>query len=82
MPGAVIETDRLSKTFRGRPAVRHVSLSVSPGSVFAFLGPNGAGKITTIRMLLGLLHPTEGTVRMHGLRCERIERQSWRERGA
>ena len=67
MPNAVIQTDRLSKAFRNRHAVRHISLSVSPGSVFAFLGPNGAGKSTTIRMLLGLLHPTEGTVRMHDL---------------
>jgi len=71
MPGQAIRTERLSKTFRGKSAVRQVSLSVAPGSVYAFLGPNGAGKSTTIRMLLGLLRPTEGSVALHGMDLQR-----------
>ncbi|MFR9675356.1 ABC transporter ATP-binding protein [Streptomyces sp. TR06-5] len=65
--GAVVETEGLTKRFRGgRPAVDGLRLSVPRGSVFGFLGPNGSGKTTTIRMLLGLVAPTRGTVRLLG----------------
>ncbi len=50
----------LTKRFGDFCAVDHISFTVSPGEVFGWLGPNGAGKTTTIRMLLGLLKPTEG----------------------
>ena len=68
----VIETNGLRKVFRDfwrRPtveAVKGVSLTVRPGEVFGLLGPNGSGKSTTIKMLLGLLHPTAGEVRVLG----------------
>jgi ABC-2 type transport system ATP-binding protein len=66
----VLELVNLSKTYGGRGggvrAVRDVSLSVAAGEVYGFLGPNGAGKSTTIRMLLGLIAPTSGTVRLFG----------------
>jgi ABC-2 type transport system ATP-binding protein len=63
----VLELAKLSKTYRGGiRAVRDVSLSVSPGEVYGFLGPNGAGKSTTIRLLLGLIAPTAGEVRLFG----------------
>jgi ABC-type multidrug transport system ATPase subunit len=63
----VLELVGLSKTYRGGVrAVRDVSLSVSPGEVYGFLGPNGAGKSTTIRLLLGLIAPTAGEVRLFG----------------
>jgi ABC-2 type transport system ATP-binding protein len=56
-----ITTHGLTKRFRGgQVAVDHVDLRVPLGSVFGFLGPNGSGKTTTIRMLLGLIAPTEG----------------------
>ncbi|HKR24546.1 MAG TPA: ABC transporter ATP-binding protein [Allosphingosinicella sp.] len=65
---AVVELADLSKTFGRRggevKAVRGVTLSVRAGEVYGFLGPNGAGKSTTIRMLLGLIAPTAGTVRL------------------
>jgi len=64
VPDCVIRTSAISKSFRGRPAVRGVSLEVERGSVYAFLGPNGAGKTTTIRMLLGLLRPDHGTIEL------------------
>jgi ABC-2 type transport system ATP-binding protein len=57
----VIETDRLSKQFGDRVAVREVSLQVRRGEIFGILGPNGAGKSTTIRMLCGILDPSSGS---------------------
>lgn len=57
---AVIETRNLTKLFGSFAAVNRVSFSVPRGQIFGFLGPNGSGKTTTIRMLLGLLPPTDG----------------------
>jgi ABC-2 type transport system ATP-binding protein len=60
-PAAAIVTRGLTKRFRsGQLAVDDLSLEVPYGSVYGFLGPNGSGKTTTIRMLLGLVHPTSG----------------------
>jgi ABC-2 type transport system ATP-binding protein len=64
---AVIELDHLSKTFGPVTAVNDVSLAIEPGEVIAFLGPNGAGKTTTISIMLGLRHPTRGSVKLFGL---------------
>lgn len=62
-----IATHGLAKRFRGgQLAVDGLDLAVPRGSVFGFLGPNGSGKTTTIRMLLGLVEPTSGTVRVLG----------------
>lgn len=58
----------LTKRFGGLVAVDHVDLSVPRAHVYGFLGPNGSGKTTTIRMLCGLLTPTEGEVEVLGLR--------------
>lgn len=56
----VIETNGLTRYFGSKKAVDSLTMRVPRGSVFAFLGRNGSGKTTTIRMLLGLLHPTRG----------------------
>ena len=58
----MIEARGLSRAFGGREAVRNVSFTVAEGEVLGFLGPNGAGKTTTMRMLLGLLQPSAGSV--------------------
>jgi ABC-2 type transport system ATP-binding protein len=63
---ALIEIDGLTKRFDDTTAVDHVSFDVKPGTVVGFLGPNGAGKTTTLRMLLGLVEPTEGRATIHG----------------
>jgi ABC-2 type transport system ATP-binding protein len=62
----VIDFDGLSKTYGTAPAVDDLRFTVSEGCVFGFLGRNGAGKTTTIRMMMGLLEPTAGTVRIGG----------------
>jgi ABC-2 type transport system ATP-binding protein len=63
---AIIATKNLGKAFKGKAALRDVSLEVERGSVYAFLGPNGAGKTTTIRLLLGLTRPDAGTMALFG----------------
>jgi ABC-2 type transport system ATP-binding protein len=62
----VIECTALCKSFSGKQAVRNVSLSVPDGQIFGFLGPNGAGKTTTMQMMVGLLRPDSGTIRIGG----------------
>lgn len=62
-----IRTERLSRDFSALRALDDLSIEVPTGSVFGFLGPNGAGKTTTIRLLLGLLEPTQGRAEVLGL---------------
>ncbi len=61
-----IETIHLSKRYGDKVAVDNVTFSVQGGEIYGFLGPNGAGKTTTIKMIVGLLKPTEGTVKVAG----------------
>jgi len=63
---AAIATSGLTKRFRRRTVVDGLSLAVPRGSVFGFLGPNGSGKTTTIRMLLGLISPSAGSIDLLG----------------
>ena len=62
-----IETTALGRDFAGTWAVRGLDLRVHHGEIYGFLGQNGAGKTTTIRMLAGLLRPSEGSLRITGL---------------
>jgi ABC-2 type transport system ATP-binding protein len=62
----VIETSELTKRFDSVVAVDSLALRVRAGEVYGFLGPNGAGKSTTLRMLLGLVRPTDGTATVLG----------------
>ena len=59
-----VEAHGLTKKFGDFVAVDHIDFAVEPGEIFGFLGPNGSGKTTTIRMLLGLITPTEGEARV------------------
>lgn len=61
-----ISATGLSKTYGTRAAVDGIDLSVLPGEIYGFLGPNGAGKTTTMRMLLGLVRPDAGSIRLFG----------------
>src|ERR1043166_3211340 len=68
MPREVmIECENLTKRFGAVTAVDRVSFSVQKQSIFGFLGPNGSGKTTVIRMLCGILEPSEGTGRIAGI---------------
>jgi len=75
----VIETKNLKKTFKDfwhRPvveAVKNLNLAIRRGEIFGLLGPNGSGKSTTIKMLLGLLHPSAGEIRMLGARFSSVD---------
>jgi ABC-2 type transport system ATP-binding protein len=62
----MIELSGVSKVYGSTVAVRDLSLVIPPGSIFAFLGMNGAGKTTTIKMMAGILAPTNGTIRLGG----------------
>ncbi|SFD68846.1 ABC-2 type transport system ATP-binding protein [Lentibacillus persicus] len=70
----VIQTNQLVKQFGREQAVDTINLAIPEGEVYGFLGPNGAGKTTTIRMLLGLMKPTSGTIHIFNrdLKKERI----------
>jgi len=62
----MIECEGLTRRFGHFTAVDHVSFSIRKGSIFGFLGPNGSGKSTVIRMLCGLLEPSDGFARIAG----------------
>jgi len=64
---AVIETRGLTKYYHRQRGLEELTLSVPAGEVFGYLGPNGAGKTTTIRMLIDVIRPTRGTVRLFGV---------------
>ena len=68
MAPPVIVLDRVTKRFAGHTAVDALSLSVPRGVIFGLLGPNGAGKTTSIRMIMDILEPDEGEVRLFGER--------------
>lgn len=62
----IVETNALSKTYGKRTVVDHISLRVPEGCVYGFIGPNGAGKSTTMKLLLGLVKPTDGQIEILG----------------
>ncbi|MBI4863257.1 MAG: ABC transporter ATP-binding protein [Candidatus Riflebacteria bacterium] len=63
----MIELVGVSKDYDGMPAVQDLTMTVPAGSVLGFLGPNGAGKTTTIKLLMGMLFPSAGSVRVDGI---------------
>lgn len=77
----VITTERLTKKYGDQLAVDQMHLTVGRGEIYAFLGLNGAGKSTTIRMILGMIHPTEGHVRVLGRRVGAGASDLWRRVG-
>ncbi|ADJ48309.1 multidrug ABC transporter ATPase [Amycolatopsis mediterranei S699] len=76
-----IDAIDLTKQYRDVLAVDDVTLRVAPGEIYALLGLNGAGKTTTIRMLLGLLRPTHGQVRLFGEQVEPGRNAVWAQVG-
>jgi ABC-2 type transport system ATP-binding protein len=70
-----IETKALSHYYGKKAAVKDLNLTIPQGSLFGLIGPNGAGKTTTIRMLAGLLEPTEGEILING----EVANHDWRD---
>ncbi len=62
----MLELRNLTKRFRGSTAVDRVNFAIRPGEITGYLGPNGSGKSTTVKMLTGLLEPSEGQILFHG----------------
>ena len=62
----IIQTSGLSKRFKDLQAVEDLSFTINPGDIYGFLGQNGAGKSTTMRMLLGLIRPDSGSIKIKG----------------
>lgn len=79
MPDVVIETRGLTKRFRKVMAVDHLDLAIYRGEIFGLLGPDSAGKTTTLRLLCGLMRPSEGEARVAGFdtvrQAEALKRQ-------
>jgi ABC-2 type transport system ATP-binding protein len=62
----MLEICGLTKRFNGIPVVERVSFTLKPGEILGYVGPNGAGKTTTVKMIIGLLEPSEGQIRFQG----------------
>lgn len=62
-----IQVSNLGKKYGQQWAVKGISFQAKPGEIIGFLGPNGAGKSSTLKMLVGLLNPTEGSAQIHGI---------------
>src|SRR5262245_53174142 len=82
MPPAILSISGLSKAYkvghikqRSRPVLQDLHLEVQAGEVFGYLGPNGSGKTTTLKVLMGLLRPDAGEVRVLG---RALQDRSWR----
>ena len=80
--GTIIKVQHLTKEFKEVRAVNDLSFSVQEGEVYGFLGQNGAGKSTTIRMLLSLIEPTDGSIEIFGLNLKANRKEILRKTGA
>jgi ABC-type multidrug transport system ATPase subunit len=79
---SVIQVKHLSKNFKDFKAVSDLSFTVNQGDIYGFLGQNGAGKSTTIRMLLSLITPTEGSIEIFGMKLSTHRSEILKQTGA
>ena len=77
----MIELKDLTKTYGTYTAVQRLNLSIGRGEIFGFIGPNGAGKTTTIKMMGGVMAPTEGTITIAGIDMQAEPRKAKRKVG-
>ena len=71
----ILKTTDLCKNFKGQMAVNNVSLNIQRNSVYGLLGPNGAGKSTILKMIVGILKPSSGSIEMDGHAWSRADLQ-------
>ncbi len=79
--GNIIQTNGLTKKFKGKAAVDNLHLEVPEGSIYAFLGPNGAGKTTTIKLLMNIIFPTSGSSEVLGVPSTKIGSEQFQQIG-
>jgi len=77
----VIQTNRISKNYKDFQAVKEVSFSICKGEIYGFIGLNGAGKTTIIRMMLGMIKPTQGTCYIKGEKVTSTNHRIWKSVG-
>ena len=82
MSETLIELRNVVKKYDDVAVVNNLSLEIKKGEIFGFLGPNGAGKTTTIRMLVGLINPTSGEIKICGHDLKNDTKNALREVGA
>lgn len=82
MNTAILKTQNLTKSFKGRKAVDDLNFEVNEGDIFGFLGPNGAGKSTTIRLMLSLIKPEAGDIKIFNKSVMRFRNETLRGVGA
>src|SRR5699024_5117410 len=78
---AIIQTNCISKIYNGLHVVKDVSLTINKGEIYCFIGLNGSGKTTTIRMLLGMIRPSQGTCYIDGEKVSVTNHHIWRNLG-
>lgn len=77
MENYCVQINNLSKRFGVKDALAGVTLSVFKGEIIGLVGPNGAGKTTMIKLVMGLLHPTSGSIRIFGRELHALARENW-----
>lgn len=81
VPDTVLSVKNLRKQIKNKEIIKGISFDVYAGEIFGFLGPNGSGKTTTIRMLVDLIRPTEGTIHICGFDVRKEHNQAMRHVG-
>ncbi|KRE93408.1 ABC transporter ATP-binding protein [Paenibacillus sp. Soil766] len=80
-PKIVLSVNKLKKSIKNKEIIKGISFDVYAGEIFGFLGPNGSGKTTTIRMLVDLIRPTEGTIQICGFDVHKEHDEAMRKVG-
>lgn len=78
----ILSVKNLKKSIKGKPIIKGISFDIYEGEIFGFLGPNGSGKTTTIRMLVDLIKPTEGTILLCGKDVHKEHNEALRHVGS
>ena len=73
MAPAAVRFEKVTKRFSGHVAVKDLSFEVPTGGIFGLLGPNGAGKSTSIRMMMDIIEPDEGSMSLSGQTADLLE---------
>ena len=77
---SMLQVRNLTKCYNNIPVVDRVSFVIRPGEILGYLGPNGAGKSTTVKMLIGLIEPTSGSIEFDGQDVRTDRKALWRSR--